>query len=60
MDNIILLSDHTWFYVKDKEQARAFIQHHNWEKSFAPFRYGLYISVGQSIIMPYMEGEENE
>lgn len=60
MDNIVLLSDHTWFYVEDKEQARAFVQHHNWEKSFTIFQYGLYISTEQPIIIPYMEREENE
>lgn len=40
-ENIILLSDHTWYAVCDKEQAQKFVNNHKWGD--LPFAYGIYI-----------------
>ena len=42
-DKIILLSDHTWFAVCDREQAQRFVNTHFCGD--VPFAYGIYIEV---------------
>lgn len=42
-EKIILLSDHTWFAVYDKEQAQKFVNTHFCGD--VPFAYGIYIEV---------------
>ena len=40
-EKIILLSDHTWYAVYDKEEAQRFVNNHEWGNT--PFAYGIYI-----------------
>ena len=58
MDNIILLSDHTWFYVINQRDAQNFVDHHNWEDVPIGMRYGVYISITKRDIIYSTKGEE--
>jgi len=44
-EKIILLSDHTWFAVYDKEQAQKFVNHHFKGDGSIAFPYGIYIDL---------------
>ena len=54
-DKIILLSDHTWFAVCDKEQAQRFVNNHKWDD--LPFAYGIYIESPDYRTILYKEEE---
>ena len=58
-EKIILLSDHTWFTVYDKEQAQKFVNNHKWKKEEdkTPLAFGIYIEPQKSTILYY--GEED-
>lgn len=55
-ENVVLLSDHIWFAVMDKEQAQKFVNQHNYQ---APNHYGIYIDKCGRQTLLFKEGEEN-
>ena len=58
-EKIILLSDHTWYAVCDKEQAQKFVNNHKWENGLekTSLAYGLYIEPSKYTIL-HCEGDE--
>ena len=53
-ENVILLSDHVWYVVIDKEQAQKFVNHH---KYTAPNHYGIYIDKCGHQTLLFKEGD---
>ena len=56
-ENVILLSDHVWYVVIDKEQAQKFVNHHKYK---VPDHYGIYIDKCGHQILLFKEGDKNE
>ena len=58
IQQIILLSDHTWYAVTGTEQAKRFVNNHKWKDNCPKF--GLYITAKEyQYLVPEGE-EENE
>jgi len=55
-ENVILLSDHVWYVVMDKEQAQRFVNHHKYK---VPMHYGLYIAKNGQQTLLFKEDEES-
>ena len=47
-EKVVLLCDHTWYAVYDKEQAQKIINEHEWKY---PTAYGIYIEPQQQILL---------
>ena len=54
-ESVILLSDHVWYAVLDKEQAQRFVNEHKYK---VPFHYGIYIDKCGRQTMLFKEEEE--
>lgn len=55
-ENVILLSDHVWYAVADKEQAQKFVNQHKYKD---PMHYGIYIDKCGRQTLLYKEEDEN-
>ena len=56
-ENVILLSDHTWYAVMDKKQAQKFVNQHKYQ---VPMHYGIYIDKCGRQTLLFKEGDEEE
>lgn len=56
-ENVILLSDHIWYAVMDKEQAQKFVNQHEYTH---PAHCGIYIDNCGRRTLLFKEEDENE
>ena len=57
-ENVVLLRDHVWYAVMDKEQAQNFVNHH---KYTVPNHYGVYIDkCGRQTLLFKEEDKDSE
>lgn len=62
-EKIILLSDHTWYAVYDKEQAQKIVNNHKWTNGLerTSLAYdGIYIEPSKFTLLFYEATEEGK